>query len=89
MGQRVLGKGSPTVEKVNAVVQRVALDYGVKSPIGADDSLVDRGMTSMALVDLMLAVEADFDITIPQRDLTPANLRSIQSLGLLLERLQS
>ena len=80
---------SPTVEKVSAVVQRVAGEHGIKSPISADDCLVDRGMTSMALVDLMLAVEADFDLTIPQRDLTPANLRSIHSLGLLLQRLRS
>ena len=84
-----MDRASPTVEKVSAVVQRVAIEHGVRSPIGADECLVDRGMTSMALVDLMLAVEADFDITIPQRDLTPTNLRSIQSLGLLLERLQS
>ena len=80
---------SPIVEKVDAVVRRVAIEHGIKLPISADDCLVDRGMTSMALVDLMLAVEADFDLTIPQRDLTPTNLRSIQSLGLLLERLRS
>ena len=80
---------SSTVEKVSAVVQKVAGEHGIKSPIGAEECLVDRGMTSMALVDLMLAVEVDFDITIPQRDLTPTNLRSIQSLGLLLERLRS
>jgi acyl carrier protein len=44
-------------------------------------------MTSMAMVDLMLAVEAEFDVTIPQREMTPANFRSITCLAQLLARL--
>ena len=41
----------------------------------------------MAMVDLMLAIEATFDVTIPQRELTPANFKSIESLSRLVERL--
>ena len=44
-------------------------------------------MTSMAMVDLMLAIEAEFDKTIPQRELTPGNFQSIASLEALVARL--
>ncbi len=72
---------------VAGVVRQIAAQHDVRAEIGAADSLVDRGMTSMAMVDLMLAIEATFDVTIPQRELTPANFQSIKSLSRLLERL--
>jgi acyl carrier protein len=72
---------------VAAIVARIAERHGISHAIAANDSLVDRGMTSMAMVDLMLAVEAEFDVTIPQREMTPANFRSITCLAQLLARL--
>ena len=74
-------------ELVAEVVRRIAAEHDVRAEIRPTDSLVDRGMTSMAMVDLMLAVEAAFDVTIPQRELTPANFQSIVSLTRLVERL--
>ena len=41
----------------------------------------------MAMVDLMLAVEAAFDVTIPQNEMTPTNFQSIKCLASLLKRL--
>ena len=35
--------------------------------------LYDAGLTSMAMVKLMLAVEVEFDISIPDADLHPDN----------------
>ena len=75
------------VDLVASVVRRIAAQHDVRAEIGPTDALVDRGMTSMAMVDLMLAIEAAFDVTIPQRELTPANFQSIQSLARLVERL--
>ena len=69
------------------VVRRIAAQHDVRAEIAATDSLVDSGMTSMAMVDLMLAIEAAFDKTIPQRELTPANFQSIESLAALVARL--
>lgn len=76
-----------TVRKVAAIVGRVAEQHDVRREIATTDSLVDKGMTSMAMVDLMLAVEADFDVMIPQREMTPANFQSIECLAQLLKRL--
>ena len=41
----------------------------------------------MATVKLMLAVEAAFDVAIPDAELTPENFRSIAAIEALLERL--
>jgi acyl carrier protein len=49
--------------------------------------LSELGMSSIKMVNLMLAVEAEFDLTIPQMDITPENFRSVASVEALLERL--
>ena len=76
-----------TVRKVGDLVARVAQRHDVRRDIAPGDHLVDCGLTSMAMVDLMLAIEADFDVTIPQREMTPSNFQSIASLSALLDRL--
>ena len=50
--------------------------------------LPDVGLTSVASVKLMLAIEAAFDIAIPDADLTPENFRSIASIERLVARLR-
>ncbi|KRQ02813.1 acyl carrier protein [Bradyrhizobium yuanmingense] len=42
--------------------------------------LVDIGLTSMDMVNLMLGVEAEFDFTIPQSEITPENFQSVETL---------
>jgi acyl carrier protein len=42
--------------------------------------LVDIGLTSMDMVNLMLGVEAEFDFTIPQGEITPENFQSVATL---------
>jgi acyl carrier protein len=39
------------------------------------------------MVNLMLAVEVEFDISIPQTDITPDNFRSVASVEALVARL--
>ena len=52
--------------------------------------LVDIGLTSMDMVNLMLGVEAEFDFTIPQAEITPENFQSVQTLErLVAEQLQA
>jgi acyl carrier protein len=49
--------------------------------------LNELGMSSIKMVNLMLAVETEFDLTIPQSDITPDNFRSVASVEALLVRL--
>jgi len=52
-----------------------------------DGRLNELGMSSIKMVNLMLAVETEFDLTIPQSDITPENFRSVASVEALLVRL--
>jgi acyl carrier protein len=52
-----------------------------------DGRLSDLGMSSIKMVNLMLAVESEFDVTIPQKDITPDNFRSIASIEALIAKL--
>jgi acyl carrier protein len=57
------------------------------STLPVDGRLSELGMSSIKMVNLMLAVELEFDLTIPQSDITPENFRSVASVEALLERL--
>jgi acyl carrier protein len=52
-----------------------------------DAALSELGMTSIKMVNLMLAVEAEFDLSIPQNEITPGNFRSVTSIEALLTSL--
>ena len=45
---------------------------------------MDVGLTSMDMVNLMLGVEAEFDFTIPQDEITPENFQSVKTLELMI-----
>jgi acyl carrier protein len=60
-------------------------DAAARLPV--EGRLSELGMSSIKMVNLMLAVEAEFDLTIPQTDITPENFRSVASVEALLERL--
>jgi acyl carrier protein len=55
--------------------------------VPAEARLSELGMSSIKMVNLMLAVETEFDVTIPQGDITPENFRSIATVEALLARL--
>ncbi|MFC0239233.1 phosphopantetheine-binding protein [Rhodopseudomonas telluris] len=54
-----------------------------------DTRLADAGLTSMEMVNLMLGVEAAFDLTLPQSEITPENFTSVETIErMVLRRLQ-
>jgi len=57
------------------------------SSVPAEARLSELGMSSIKMVNLMLAVETEFDLTIPQSDITPDNFRSVATIEALLVRL--
>ena len=58
----------------------------VPSPFPLDAQLSDLGISSLKMVNLMLAVEVEFDIAIAQVDITPENFHSLKSIEVLIER---
>ena len=63
------------------------LDQSDGQSLPVDARLSELGMSSIKMVNLMLAVEGEFDLSIPQQDITPDNFRSVTSIEDLLERL--
>jgi acyl carrier protein len=59
------------------------------APLAESEPLTDAGFTSVDMVKIMLEVEAEFDLMIPQPDITPENFRSAQSIAGMLRRLTS
>jgi len=73
-----------TQDRIVKVVRSILEDNGIEGEIGVESLLVDLGLTSMDMVDLMLGVEAEFDLTIPQAEITPENFRSVKTLEQML-----
>ncbi len=55
--------------------------------LSAEARLSELGMSSIKMVNLMLAVETEFDLTIPQGEITPENFRSVATVEALIARL--
>jgi acyl carrier protein len=76
-----------TQARLFELVEGIARKRGRDAPASLDGDLADAGLSSVDMVNLMLAVEAQFDITIPQGDITPENFRSISAMERLIARL--
>jgi acyl carrier protein len=72
--------------RILALVKSVLEQNAMRAEIGPKTRLVDIGLTSMDMVSLMLAVEAEFDFTIPQSEITPENFQSIAALERMIAR---
>ena len=74
-------------ERLISLVRAVLGAGGVlPNPFPLDAQLSDLGISSLKMVNLMLAVEVEFDIAIAQGDITPENFHSLQSIEALIER---
>jgi acyl carrier protein len=74
-------------ERLISLVKAVLGAGGVvPSPFPLEAQLSDLGISSLKMVNLMLAVEVEFDIAIAQADITPENFHSLQSIESLVDR---
>ncbi len=67
-----------------ALVKSILKQNAITADIEPKTLLVDVGLTSMDMVNLMLSVEAEFDFTIPQGEITPENFQSVETLKRLV-----
>jgi acyl carrier protein len=67
-------------DRILALVKSILRQNAITADVQAESRLVDVGLTSMDMVNLMLSVEAEFDFTIPQDQITPENFQSVQTL---------
>src|SRR5262249_46295300 len=66
--------------RIVALVKGILDQNAIAAEVTTDANLVDIGLTSMDMVNLMLGVEAEFDFTIPQDKITPENFQSVATL---------
>jgi acyl carrier protein len=66
--------------RILVLVQAILEQNSITADVLPSSRLVDAGLTSMDMVNLMLGVEAEFDFTIPQAEITPENFQSVETL---------
>lgn len=67
-------------DRIIKLVKGILEQNALTANITPSAKLVDVGLTSMDMVNLMLGVEAEFDFTIPQSEITPENFQSVETL---------
>jgi acyl carrier protein len=72
------------VSRISGIVGRMLEKRGAAKTVNPTRNLRDAGLTSLDMVNLMLAVEGEFDIFIPQVQMTPENFRTIEAIDTLV-----
>jgi acyl carrier protein len=81
LASAVLDISTDTSEgKIAKVVHGLLLDHSIDRTFYVEDDLREVGLTSLDMASLVLAVEAEFDLMIPEREITPANFRSVSTI---------
>ena len=70
--------------RIILLVKAILEQNEIAADAAPDARLVDIGLTSMDMVNLMLGVEAEFDFMIPQGEITPENFQSVETLRRLV-----
>lgn len=67
-------------ERISRIVGEFLTRRNAGAQVTADLDLRNAGLSSLDLVNLMLAVESEFDIFIPEKKMTPQNFSSVRSI---------
>jgi len=69
---------------ITSIVRTLLAKRAGPAEVAPDQNLTDAGLTSLDMVNLMLAIEDAFEIEIPQRRMTPSNFRTISAIESLV-----
>jgi acyl carrier protein len=71
---------------IKLVSQVLGSSKSLPDPFPLEQQLSDLGVNSLKMVNLMLAIELEFDVMIPQHEITPENFHSLGAIARLLTR---
>ena len=71
-------------ERISELVRRIFADRSINRPFTAQDDLREVGLTSLDMVNLVLAVESELGVSIPEAEITPGNFRSVASIDAMV-----
>jgi acyl carrier protein len=80
----VLDHLASSTDRIAALVRQLLAKRSIERSVAGDEDLAGAGLSSLDMVNLMLAVEAAFDVKIPDRDMTPQNFRTIARIDALI-----
>src|SRR5215469_1248877 len=90
MSEALENRDAPsTRERLLNLVRQILEQQGAARPLPIDARLNDLGMTSIKMIKLMLAIELEFDLAIPQAEITPENFISVASIEAMVVRLRA
>jgi acyl carrier protein len=81
-----LSGGSPEA-RVAGVVQRLLTERSLNPAIQPGDDLRVAGLTSLDMISLVLAVEAEFGLLVPETQIKPDNFQSVVAISNLVSAL--
>lgn len=76
-------------ERIAGVVQRLLTQRSIDRVAGVEEDLRQAGLSSLDMVTLVLSVEEEFELMIPEASIMPANFRSIATISRLVESLRT
>jgi acyl carrier protein len=71
-------------DRITRIACLLLIRRGNTSAPQPEENLRDAGLTSLDMVNLMLSIEAEFGIEIPQSAMTPDNFDSIRAIEALV-----
>ncbi len=74
-------------DRITGLVRDILKAEGRPTEVPSDRRLTDLGLASMDMVSLMLALEAEFDFTIPASDITPETFLTVETIERMVVRL--
>jgi acyl carrier protein len=72
--------------RIDAIVQGLLAKRGRPPVMDLDQDLNEAGLTSVDMVNLMLAVEGEFDIEVPAALMKPEHFRSLRAIEALVAK---
>lgn len=74
-------------ERLIAIVREILGPGAASMPMPIDARFSELGLNSLKMVSLMLAIETEFELAIPQDDITPENFTSIATVEAMIDRI--
>jgi acyl carrier protein len=71
-------------DRIRELVMAILQQNAMTSELRPESLLVNVGLNSTDMVNLMLGIEAEFDFAIPPAEITPENFQSIKTLELMI-----
>jgi acyl carrier protein len=82
------GFGASSRERVRGLVVGILAAKSAGTAFSDDATLAEIGIASVDMVTLLLSVEGEFDIEVPQHEITAEVFRSVSTIASLIQRLR-